>query len=159
MSRIRPTLDSICKFRIILQNPYACIDEKEEALALHRSENPWAIESILDDDETNLAPEVDFASRLLRAGKTMSKRDFERTCNGIFRGYSPRHQRRVLLPQHQAFVARNAGRTGDVRARIARSLSKYDLSDRNELRPHFNRELLDERKLRIIESDAIEEQY
>jgi hypothetical protein len=158
MSGARPTLDAICKYRTSLQDPYACIDEKEEALALHRSENPWAIESAQEDDEFNSASE-EAETKLPRARKTMSRQHFVRTCNRIFRGYSPRYQRGVLLPQHQAFVARNAGRAGDIRLRIARSLSKYDLSDRSDLRQHFNRELtdvLDDQKLRAIESDAVE---
>ena len=159
MSHSKPTLDEICRYRKILQNPYACVEQKEEALALRLSENPWATLEHSDwVDESTSA--IGAKTRQANAGpiKAMSKRVFVQACTKILRGYLPLHQRGLLLPQHQHFIFRNATRPSDVRARLVKALSKYDLSDQGHLRRHFNRELtdkLDEQKLSALESEAL----
>lgn len=156
-------LDAIGRARVLLQNPYAYIEDLEgetEAPVrspLHLTENPWATLAAYngDDAAAELAtPRVDPEPRPTFK-EYLSKSDFRSECIRIFSPYVPPHLPR-RIPQHQKdFIARNEQRSGKVRHRLVDSLRRYDLSTTPSLAPQFNREHLDdlsEKKLRQIEA-------
>lgn len=159
--------------RADLQNPYAYMDELEEfaeETPLHRSGNPYASLSIIEDDDiphyisgienTAVQLAANPPKPSISAKPFLAKETFRRRATRIFEGYVPRHQQRRIKPHHRHFIERNEDRPGDVRWRLAAELSRYDLSDLKAVRPHFNRELpddLSENKLLEMEAKVLAE--
>ena len=163
-------MDLIRAARKRLENPHAYIEDLEEEAekraaparsALNRSENPYATLALWDGDDGGeqrpaVVPEPP-APRPATIREYLSKADFRSELNRIFMPYVPPHMPR-RLPQHQRdFIARNEGRSGKARHRIAEALRRYDLSTTPGIAQQFNREHVDhwdERKLRAIEAQV-----
>lgn len=84
------------------------------------------------------------AAAELDAVTSITKRDFETRCRAIFRSYTPFSQNgKALDERFRVFVAENADRSGEERAKILRGLEKYNLADLTHHDPALNRELGD----------------
>ncbi len=98
------------------------------------------------------------AAAELEAVTSVTKKDFETRSRAIFRSYTPFSQHNKALDERfRVFVAENADRSGEVRAKILRGLEKYSLADVTQHDPSLNRELGDivRGKLDKIVADAL----
>lgn len=98
------------------------------------------------------------AATEFEAVTSITKKDFETRSRAIFRSYTPFSQHnKVLDERFRVFVAENADRSGEVRAKILRGLEKYSLADVTQHDPSLNRELGDlvRAKLDKILTDAL----
>jgi hypothetical protein len=71
----------------------------------------------------------------------ISKADFRSECTRIFMPYIPPHLPRRMLQHHRDFIARNERRSPNERYRVLAGLKRYDLSSTPGITPQFNREL------------------
>ena len=104
--------------------------------------------TIMDRDKEIRTPgPVEIATKAtteLEVITSITRKDFETRCRAIFRSYTPlsRHNK-AIDERFRVFVAQNAIRSGDARAKILMSLEKYNLADLTQHDPSLNRELGD----------------
>jgi hypothetical protein len=134
-----------------MENPYATLYFNDDGSAgtasagrqqFSRSRNPYAWHYYCDsecDDNAVLSSEPPAATRNTRR-PTVTKSDFEASCRAIFRAYIPALENGRLRSHHQEFILRNRARSPEVRFSVLEQLRRYDLSNEQNLRTHFNRE-------------------
>ena len=152
-------LDDLDATEVSLERPPVNVEVSEgqqTELIFSESQKPSA--SLYEPDEPE-TPDLFAAAPSTPSNHKLSKENFRTGCRRIFRGYIPELEKGRLRQYHRDFIDRNENRPARIRYLLLGELTKYDLSNVQGIRPHFNRErtTLTEEKLRSIERLVVDE--